>query len=119
MKRDSAQSKHAGKTPSNKTEFPRSSITTSGTALYFWPSTANSTSTGDLRETIPPSELSPTPRVTEGVIVEAVLNYLRFQRSRGLLAIDVEEVARALSLSVQDVKAVIPKLKSHGVKLEA
>jgi len=78
-----------------------------------------STSVGEVEKTIAPGLASRQPEVSKKVIARAVLDYLRFQRSRGKIVVGADEVARALSLSVSEVEKAAGELASHGVKLEA
>ncbi len=103
---------------SRTTSVEHISSPASGTSYTYNLSSAPSTSIGEVEPMIAPRTGSRQPGVSEKVIAEAVLNYLRFQRARGKMAVGADEVARALSLSVDEVEKVARGLASHGVKIE-
>jgi len=97
------------------TRFPEPTITASGTPFSYSPLTS-ANSTGEERTRI--SGIFPL-RVTkpsDKVVAKAIENYLRFLRSQGRIIVGVDEVARALSLSVSDVERVARTIA--GVKVE-
>jgi hypothetical protein len=125
IKRESTKSDTAKFDPTEKTWTANTTepggLTqqTSSTAIDVTPTRVGSNQAGVTNTVIVPG----TGRLTLGllpdeVITEAVLNHLRFQRARGIVEIDVEDVARALSLSIAQVKKAVSNLRSEGAKLE-
>ena len=61
----------------------------------------------------------PQRRLSDKIASRAVLNHLRFLRSKGRSVVGVDEVAKTLDLPASQVERVASKLHSKGVKLES
>jgi len=69
-----------------------------------------------------PIQVEPAPHrekeLPDDPVREAVYNYLRFLRTRGVTVVGADEVAKALSLPISQVERVAATLHTRGVKVE-
>jgi hypothetical protein len=103
----------------SQTEFGKRLSSSSGTAFTYNPSSVTSTSVGEIESSI--VGMSGVHRrlvISDKVLRQAILNYLRFQRALGKTVVGADDVAKALSLSVEDVERAAAGLSSHGIRLE-
>lgn len=56
--------------------------------------------------------------VADDIALRAIYNHLRFLRSLGKTEVRIDEVARALSISISQVERIASRLTSRGVKVK-
>ena len=69
-------------------------------------------------ETITAERSLSEKEVSDNIATRALYDYLRWQRARGRTEVRVDEVARALSVSIAQVERIAANLRKRGVKLE-
>jgi CRP-like cAMP-binding protein len=80
------------------------------TGVFVTTSTASGTS-GDIM-----ASPSPAPQTSKKKIRHAILAHIKAVRTLGRTEINTQEIADALSISVQEVNDALEELKKHGIR---